>query len=104
MRQSTTAVWESGLRAALLFCVLSGTPGFSQEAARPVPTHRDVKYGAHERQALDFYQAPSDRPTPVLVHFHGGGFRQGSKDGINAGLYRLCMERGISFASSNYRL
>ncbi|MBL8830205.1 MAG: hypothetical protein JNM18_24725, partial [Planctomycetaceae bacterium] len=29
------------------------------------PTAADVRYGEHERQMLDFYQAKSDQPTPV---------------------------------------
>ncbi len=71
---------------------------------RPEPTYRNVAYGPHERNVVDFYQARSDKPTPVLVYFHGGGFRAGDKRGINVGLYRLCVENGISFAAANYRL
>ena len=33
------------------------------------PTQRDVHYGPHSRNVLDFWQAESDQPTPVLV-FH----------------------------------
>jgi acetyl esterase/lipase/nicotinamidase-related amidase len=78
----------------------------AQDGGRPEPqpTHRNVPYGPHERNVVDFYQADSDAPTPVLVYFHGGGFRNGSKDRINAGLYRLCIDGGISFAAANYRL
>jgi len=32
-----------------------------------------VAYGSHPRQVLDFYQAKSDKPTPVVFHIHGGG-------------------------------
>ena len=34
----------------------------------------DVAYGSHARQVLDFYQAKSDKPTPVVLYIHGGGW------------------------------
>jgi glucose dehydrogenase len=34
----------------------------------------DVAYGSHPRQVLDFYQAKSDKPTPVVFYIHGGGY------------------------------
>jgi acetyl esterase len=43
------------------------------------PTQRDVKNGPHARNVLDFWQAKSGRPTPVLVSIHGGGFLAGDK-------------------------
>ena len=66
-------------------------------------THRDVAYGSHERNVVDFYQAESIQPTPVIVYFHGGGFTHGDKGGINERMYNLCMENGISLAAANYR-
>ena len=38
-----------------------------------------VAYGKHARQVLDFYPAKSDKPTPVVFHIHGGGWRNGDK-------------------------
>ena len=35
---------------------------------------KDVAYGNHPRQVLDFYQAKSDKPTPVVFYIHGGGW------------------------------
>ena len=68
------------------------------------PPHANVKYGPHERNVIDFWQAKSDQPTPVFVFFHGGGFRGGSKGAYNRLLLKLCLESGISFAAANYRL
>src|SRR5262249_34910459 len=70
--------------------------------ARPAPTHQDVKYGPHERNILDFWQAESKEPTPVLVSIHGGGFVQGDKN-VNPQLLKECLEAGISVAAINYR-
>jgi predicted peptidase len=43
---------------------------------------RDVKYDTkHERNVLDFWPAlKGDKPAPVFVWFHGGGFRSGDKN------------------------
>ena len=38
------------------------------------PTAANVAYGPLERQVLDFWQAKSDKPTPVVFCIHGGGW------------------------------
>jgi acetyl esterase/lipase len=48
----------------------------------PAPTVANLKYGPHERNVLDFWQAKSDKPTPVLFFIHGGGWMGGDKAGI----------------------
>jgi acetyl esterase/lipase len=52
---------------------------------------------------LDFYQAESKKPTPVVVHIHGGGFVAGNKNQINAAMVKMMLDLGISFASIHYR-
>lgn len=64
---------------------------------------RNYKYGPHERNVFDFYPAQSDEPTPVAVYIHGGGFRNGSKDGINNKTLKALLDAGISVAAFNYR-
>ena len=64
------------------------------------PTAADVPYGPHERNVLDFYQAKSDKPTPLLFYIHGGGWMGGDKNGISPKRY---LDAGISVASINYR-
>lgn len=64
------------------------------------PTHADVPYGKHERQVIDFYQAKSDTPTPLVFYIHGGGWQNGSKTGFNV---KPFLEAGISVAAINYR-
>lgn len=59
----------------------------------------DVAYGDHPRQVLDFYQAKSDKPTPVVFYIHGGGWQNGDKKtDPNAFL-----DKGISVVAINYR-
>ncbi len=82
--------------------------GFSLCAARAPaksrPTHPDEKYGEHEKQAFDLYLVDSDKPTPLFIWIHGGGFRGGDKRGVNAAMVQRFAEHGVSFASMNYRL
>ncbi|MBI1899714.1 MAG: alpha/beta hydrolase fold domain-containing protein [Planctomycetia bacterium] len=66
------------------------------------PTHADVKYGKHDRNVMDVWLAKSDKPTPVLVSIHGGGFQGGNKS-VDAGLLRQCLDSGISVAAITYR-
>lgn len=70
----------------------------------PQPTLADVPYGDHERQVLDFWQAESDTPTPLVFVIHGGGWQSGDKGrtGRFVQVERLLAE-GISVASINYR-
>src|SRR5262245_25799082 len=77
---------------------------FTQAQDLPNPTHADVTYGPAARNVLDFYQAPSDKPTPLIINIHGGGFVAGDKRaGVNAAALKFTLNAGISFASINYR-
>jgi acetyl esterase len=67
-------------------------------------THANVKYGAHQRHRLDFYQAKSDQPTPLVVYIHGGGFRGGAKTSVNQKTLRELLDAGVSVAAIEYRL
>ncbi len=69
----------------------------------PPPTLADVPYGAHERQVLDFYQATSNQPTPLLFYIHGGGWVSGDKVGRSGPLVKPYLDAGISVVSINYR-
>lgn len=73
------------------------------EAGRAKPTHADVAYGPHERNVLDFYQSKSEKPTPLVIYIHGGGFVGGNKDSINPAMVKTANETGISVASLHYR-
>ncbi len=70
----------------------------------PTPDFADVKYGPHERNVFDLWRAKSDRPTPLVIYYHGGGFRGGDKRTINRSLLKQCLDGGVSVAAANYRL
>ena len=69
----------------------------------PKPTAADVAYGMHSRQVLDFWQAKSDSPTPVVVMIHGGGWVNGDKSSYKNAVQPY-LKAGISVVAINYRL
>ncbi len=71
---------------------------------RPTPTVADFAYGQDSpRQKFDFWQAKSDKPTPVVLLIHGGGWRGGDKSGYGTSAIKPYLDAGISVASLNYR-
>lgn len=73
------------------------------EKNRPAPTFADVQYGPHERNVFDLWLpegASKDKPVPVFVYFHGGGFVAGDKSKFDPRPY---LEQGYAAMSGNYR-
>jgi len=73
------------------------------ELPRPEPAFADVKYGRYERNVLDFYRAESEKPTPLVVYIHGGGFVAGDKRSVQPIVIQQCLKSGISVAAIHYR-
>ncbi|HTN76329.1 MAG TPA: alpha/beta hydrolase [Pirellulaceae bacterium] len=72
--------------------------------ARPTPTVADYVYGdKSERQKFDFWQAKSDKPTPVVLLIHGGGWVNGDKTSYGTNMIQPFLDAGISVAALNYR-
>ncbi len=96
---------QAAVRWALIAVAAAGlaAPGYAQNAGQPAPTHQDFRYGPHERNVLDFWQAQARQPTPLAIFIHGGGFRNGSKEQIRPELLRELLAAGISVAALNYR-
>lgn len=79
-------------------------------AGRPAPVEprlepgrADVRYGPHERNVFDFWPAKSDRPTPLVIFYHGGAWKIGDKRDIDDATIQACLDAGISVAAVNYR-
>src|SRR5437588_707239 len=91
---------------ALVFLLsFVSAPVLAQEKKQPAklePTAAKVAYGTHERQVLDFYKADTDKPAPVVLCIHGGGWQNGDKSGY-AGAAKQYLDKGISMAAINYR-
>ena len=79
----------------------------AQAAAKsdvPAPTFTNLSYGPDPRNVLDFWQAKSNGPAPVIVYIHGGGFVMGDKSGVRSmKLVHQALATGVSVASINYR-
>lgn len=87
--------------SALSYSATAGEKG--KRPAGPKPTMANVAYGKHERHKLDFWQAKSKTKTPLLIFFHGGGFRKGDKSQIQRAIpVKEFLARGISCVSVNY--
>lgn len=79
-------------------------PAAKRPMERVPPTYADVAYGTHPRQKIDFWKAPSDKPTPLLLYIHGGGWMAGDKSGFGSkNDLKPYMDAGISVAAINYR-
>src|SRR5262244_2887446 len=97
-RLAVAAVWISAV-------TLGAQPTNTKKQARPLrpPDVANTSYGPHERNVLDLWKASSERPTPLVIFIHGGGFTQGDKSGVSPFLLDACLKEGISVASINYR-
>lgn len=102
----------SAIAAVLTLCAfVAGSEARAQNAAPQRPklpkgfvAKYDVKYvpDGDEAQALDIYypETPSDKPLPLLVWVHGGGWQGGSKSQMP---YLNQLQRGYVVASVEYR-
>lgn len=98
---------EVVVRIATVRAKKQGTHGqgkkTNQGKERRTPTHANVKYGKDERNVFDIWLAESDKPTPLAIYIHGGGFRAGSKEKLSNDILSQLLKAGISVASINYR-
>jgi acetyl esterase/lipase len=83
-----------------------------QEALRREPvasngvraTHVNVPYGEHPRNVFDIWMVDSERPAPLVVFIHGGGFRRGDKSLLyDSKVLADLLDAGFSVAGINYR-
>ncbi|MGL6076192.1 MAG: alpha/beta hydrolase fold domain-containing protein [Fimbriiglobus sp.] len=74
-----------------------------KKVERMAPTLADVSYGTHPRQKYDFWQAKSDKPTPLMLFIHGGGWVNGDKTSFGNTSIKPFLDAGISVAAINYR-
>jgi acetyl esterase/lipase len=100
-------------RGTLVFSLLTFLPAAASAQTqppakklppRPTPTVADFVYGQDsERQKFDFWQAKSDKPTPVVLLIHGGGWVNGDKSGYGTSSIQPYLDARISVAALNYR-
>lgn len=90
---------------ALPFVVLAGLAGTPARAGDKVEVVPDVAYadGGSDRQKLDLYLPEGKKDFPVLVFFHGGGFKGGDRKAV-AAVGNALAAHGVGVASVGYRL
>ncbi|MBZ8133316.1 alpha/beta hydrolase [Afifella sp. IM 167] len=91
---SPSALWQSS--ALRLADIVTPHSGYRRT--------KDIAYGPHPRQQLDFYAASQRRAgSPLIVFFYGGGWDSGEK-----GAYRFAAQafaaEGYDVAIPDYRL
>ena len=67
------------------------------------PTIKDVSYGPCKMNTLNFWQVVSDKPVPVVIKIHSGGWLVGAKDLI-LDFNDPYINSGIAVVSIDYRL
>ena len=87
----------------LIITITSQTSQAQQKEALPPITHENVSYGDHPNQVIDFRKAKVNKPAPLIVFIHGGGFTGGSHDKVNGKVIQQCLDAGIHHASIEYR-
>jgi hypothetical protein len=89
--------------AAAVFAQPQPSDQLGPRPYRIKPDLENVHYGPHDRNVLDFWRAKSDRPTPLILNIHGGGFIAGDKTATPAPMLTYALAHGISVATMNYR-
>lgn len=92
-----------------LVCFLSCSIANAEEAkSYEVETRQDIAYSKEKdadktRHKLDVYLPKNAKNYPILFFIHGGGWRNGNKNGF-AGHGKMFASHGIGFVATNYRL
>ena len=53
--------------------------GNSPKFNEVLPNFKDISYGSHPKELINFWQFDSDQPVGVLLQIHGGGWMGGKK-------------------------
>src|SRR5690242_9237133 len=77
----------------------------TKPASTTPPDLADVTYGPDPKfNVIDLWKAKSDKPTPLVIFIHGGGFGGGAKENILTQLpLDDFLKAGVSCASIDYR-
>lgn len=88
----------------ILFALSFGSAAFADGSVQA--THRDIPYSeGYERSKFDIWIPQSESPTPLVLFFHGGGFRGGDKSKIPfRAEFTALPAQGVAFASVGYPL
>ena len=67
-------------------------------------TITNAKYGSHQRNVMDLWLPKSEKPTPIVMYIHGGGFVGGDKShGHRQPMRHKCLAAKVAFGTMSYR-
>lgn len=69
---------------------------------RPAPSLSAVSYAPDPESLLDFWKPESNKPTPLLIFIHGGGFKAGSRKGLKPEFIEKALAEGFAVISIDY--
>ncbi len=73
--------------------------------SRTAPPDATLAYGQDPLQRLDLWQASGNRPAPLVMFVHGGGWQRGSKDNAASRWAPTHFpQQGYAYAAIDYRL
>ena len=84
-----------------LFFQAHGKQAGAHKPNELLPTRRDIKYGSHPKELINFWQFESDKAVGILLQIHGGGWMGGKKDEV---LRPHQLKQGYHIASISYPL
>jgi acetyl esterase/lipase len=87
------------MRLTALALLVALAPAASAQDA-PAINKKDVSYGPHQRNKLDITVPKSDKPLPLILWVHGGGWEAGDKSHNPA---NFMLKEGYAVATTNYR-
>jgi acetyl esterase/lipase len=97
-------LWSSTVALAQPAAPAKAPPPKLPAAPQGVKVERDIAYvpGGDSSQTLDLYlpEQTSDKPLPLIIYIHGGGWRGGSKNGCPPAQF---VTQGYAAASVEYR-
>lgn len=66
----------------------------------------DLAYDNHSHTVFDIFMPTVDKPAPLVIYIHGGGFTHGEKERVydrHADKINALLDAGIAFATIGYR-
>ena len=102
---SKKQIYSTILFYCVIFILDTANITVKAQQEKPIPpiTYENVPYGDHPNQVIDFRKANAEKPAPLVVFIHGGGFTGGSHDKVNAKAVQQYLDAGIHHASVEYR-
>ncbi len=98
MKNISRMIRKSWIPLLFLNVVFAGIVHCEQKVLKDIAYDDD-----HKSQLIDVYLASTDKPSPVIVFIHGGGWRSGSKNRVPSFLRNAHAEGWLTVVSVEYR-